>query len=101
MIPLNGPELIKLGDALRTVGRAGGKAVEVRELDEAGFLAKFSFLPEPIAKSLAATFEEYDGDATQLYPEHAEAVANVTRLSGREPTKLAVWAEHVKGAFSG
>lgn len=101
VIPLNGPELIKLRDALTTMSRVCGKTVEVREVDEAAFLAEISFIPEPVAKSLAATFKEYDADAKQLYPEHAEAVANVVKLSGREATKFTAWAEGVKVVFSG
>ena len=101
VVLVNGPELMELQAALSVIGRASGKTVDVREIDEAAFMEQINFVPKFIATSLAATNKAHDTNGRGMYPKHAETLANVEKIAERAATKLATWAEGAKFAFAG
>lgn len=92
VVLLNGPDLMTMQEAIRTVAKASGRSVEIREIDEPTFKKNLSHLPEVDLQSLIANHIEYSTkSAKELFPKHAEAVANLRRY-GNQVTSLANWA---------
>ena len=101
VVLVNGPELMELQEALGVVGRACGRTVDVREIDEAAFLEQTSFMPKAIATSLVATNKAHETNGRGMYPKHSDVVANVEKMADRAAIRLSTWAEGAKPAFAG
>ncbi|KAF2440859.1 NAD(P)-binding protein [Karstenula rhodostoma CBS 690.94] len=92
VVPLNGPDLMTMQEAIRVVAKAAGRSVEISEVDEYTFKRNLNHLPEVDLQSLIANHIEYSAKpAEELFPKHAEAVANL-RGHGGQVTSLANWA---------
>lgn len=106
-IRLFGPNLVRQDDAIKTIARVVGKDVKLTPLDEEGaveFYTTTSHLPEPRARRMVGMLKERaeagTNDKDLHGPEYEEAVANIKKYGGREPTTFQQWVEENKGEFT-
>lgn len=91
VIFLCGPDHITLEEAWATIKRVSGRNdFDTTPLDTKEWLARMSrHAPLPLAKELLHTYEEWrDPEAMLPRAEFQQAVANIKKFSGREPTKF-------------
>ncbi|EXJ67482.1 uncharacterized protein A1O5_09495 [Cladophialophora psammophila CBS 110553] len=107
VIRLCGPEIISQGEAADVIGRVIGKDIKLTRLDEQGgvdFFMKVAHLPEPAARQLIAMLKKRVEDGKNdgghyEGPRYEEAVANIQKYGGRQPTRFHQWVEENKKEF--
>ncbi|PVI04344.1 NAD(P)-binding protein [Periconia macrospinosa] len=99
IIPLCGPQIITQRNAYGIISRVIGHSVEVSDMDDETFVKKGSW-PEPIARALLSVYAS-QMDQQVAYPDHVykDAVANIKRYSGKEPTTFEDWVRANRSAF--
>lgn len=99
---LCGPELINLKDIWATIKRVTGRDdLDTTPLEQEEWLARMSqHAPLPLAKELLRTWDEgRDPEALMSKSEYQQAVANIKKFSGREPTKFEDYVEAHKAEW--
>ncbi|KIW83779.1 hypothetical protein Z517_03025 [Fonsecaea pedrosoi CBS 271.37] len=105
VIRLCGPKIMSQAAAADTIGRVLGKELKVTRLDEeegVEFFVKAAHVPETAARQLIAMLKqrvEAGNNGEELYESYEEAVANITKYGGRQPTKFDEWVEENKAIF--
>lgn len=102
VIFLCGPELITLKDAWAIIKKVSGRDdFDTTPLDTDAWLARISRdTPLPLAKELLRTYDEgRDPEALMPTSEFQQAVANIKKFSGREPTKFEDYIEAHKAEW--
>jgi uncharacterized protein YbjT (DUF2867 family) len=99
IIPLCGPELLTQRSAMGIVGRVFGREITIEELDEEAWYEKqLKIFPRPVVDSITHGMrEDYEGH--NMFPNYAEASANILKYTGRHPTRFQDWLEIHKAAF--
>lgn len=98
---LCGPELFTQREAHAVIGKALGKEVKVKEIDEEKWYKKLAYMPKPILDTLARGMRESDSGRDDPYGKiYKEAVENVRKYTEREPMKLEDWVKENKAAFA-
>jgi uncharacterized protein YbjT (DUF2867 family) len=93
------------GDALAAIGKAIGKELTVKSVDqeeEGVEVFKANGIPENIARDLVQKLiSRSESDDNRLYEEdlYVEAAANVEKYSGQSATEIAQWAFENKERF--
>lgn len=101
-VTLCGPQMMPQKDALAAIGKAIGKDIKLKSVNEENEgveVFKANGIPENIARDLVKKLLSRGGD--RLYAEdlYAEAVANLEKYGGQAPTKMAQWASENKEQF--
>lgn len=102
VVYLCGPELMTLRDTWATIKRVTGRDdFDTTPLDAEEWLAKTSQqAPLPLAKEILRTWDEgRDPEALMSKSEYQQAVANIKKFSGREPTKFEDYVEAHKAEW--
>lgn len=103
-VTLCGPQMLSQRDAVAAIGKAIGKKLVVKGVDqeEEGIeVFKASGIPENIAKDLVKKLISRSKGNDRLYAEdlYAEAAANVEKYGGQSSTDMAQWASENKEKF--
>ncbi|KAM0476533.1 hypothetical protein ACHAPX_006449 [Trichoderma viride] len=103
-VTLCGPQMLSQKDALAAIGKALGKELALKGVDqeEEGIeMFKANGLPENIARDLVRKLISRLKSNDRLYADdlYAEAVANVEKYGGHPPTGFAQWASENKEQF--
>jgi len=105
-VELIGPELVSLKDAIGIIGTELGKDIKITEINKEEGLEWFINqvgMPPPLAAELVTHLSTRPGNAVdENYsgPAYEEAVANVLKFGGRQPTTFSEWVKENKFAFS-
>ncbi|KAI1876745.1 uncharacterized protein JN550_000817 [Neoarthrinium moseri] len=106
VVKLLGPHAMSQRDAAEIVGKAIGKEFEIVELDDeqgVRFYIEEIGAPEPGAKSLVRDLKaraEGGISATgYVGPIYEEAIGNIQKYTGRQPTNFSTWVEENKAAY--
>lgn len=106
-VRLCGPKLVSQRDAVGIIGRAIGKDIRLTELEDQKALEevfeKEMGMPAPMGKYLfnvlkRAGVEGSDGNYEG--PAYQEAMSNVQKYAGGQPTRFEEWVEENKQEFS-
>lgn len=91
-LPLCGPKLISQKESFGIIGKALGREIEVREIDEPKYFEINSFMPKPVLEAIAKTLRE-GRNPNDMYPEdlYQSARENVRKYKGSEPITLDEW----------
>jgi uncharacterized protein YbjT (DUF2867 family) len=96
---LCGPDLFTQRDAHAVIGKALGKEIKVKEIDEKRWFEKMAHMPKPVLDSLVGGLRE-SNEGKDVYAKiHGEAVQSLKKYLEKEPTKLREWVEQHKQAF--
>jgi uncharacterized protein YbjT (DUF2867 family) len=101
-LPICGAELISQRQAAETVAQTLGKDLKITSLtgeEGAQFYVDEAGIPEPMAKQLIKLLRERDEQGpTGQYGESkfSNGQINIRRVTGKDPTGFAQWAEHHK-----
>ncbi|KAM0521963.1 hypothetical protein ACHAPE_002529 [Trichoderma viride] len=103
-VTLCGPQMLSQKDALAAIGKALGKELALKGVDqeEEGIeVFKANGIPENIARDLVRKLISRSKGGDPLYADdlYAEAVANVEKYGGQPSTDFAQWASENKGQF--
>ncbi|PTB41760.1 hypothetical protein M441DRAFT_57875 [Trichoderma asperellum CBS 433.97] len=103
-VTLCGPKIASQRDALAAIGKAIGKELAVKSVDqedEGVEVFKADGIPEHIARDLVRKLISRSENDDPLYKEdfYVEAAANVEKYSGQSPTEIAQWAFENKEQF--
>ncbi|UKZ72194.1 uncharacterized protein TrAtP1_013133 [Trichoderma atroviride] len=103
-VTLCGPQMLSQRDALTAIGKAIGKELALKainEEDEGVEVFKTNGIPETIARDLVKKLLSRTNGEDRLYADdlYAEAVANVQKYGGQSPTGFAQWASENKEKF--
>lgn len=96
---LCGPELMTQREAHVVIGKALGKEMKIKEIDEERWYQKLGYMPKPILDTLARGMRESNSGHDVYGKIHEKGVENVRKYTEREPTKLGEWVEANKAAF--
>lgn len=99
-IYLCGPELLTQREGMAVIGKALGKEIKVKEIDEERWFKKLAHMPKPILDTLARGMRESDAGKDDYGKIYKDAVENVKKYTEREPTKLEDWVKQNKAAFA-
>lgn len=106
-VRLYGPELVSQRDAFGIIGRAIGKDIKVTQLDEHEALEVFEKeigMPGLMGKSIINFLKMRAGieesDRADQGPAYEEAVSNVPKYAGGQPTRFEEWVEENRKEFS-
>jgi len=95
---LCGPDLLTQREAMETIGKALGKELKIKEVDEERWFQKLQHMPQPLLESLAKSLKESDEGKDTYSNIYEQAVNNIRKYAEREPTKLEDWIkEHKAG----
>ncbi|PNP43121.1 hypothetical protein TGAMA5MH_05054 [Trichoderma gamsii] len=103
-VTLCGPQMLSQKDALAAIGKALGKELTLKGVDqeEEGIeVFKANGIPENIARDLVRKLISRSKGNDRLYADdlYAEAVANVEKYGGQPATGFAQWASENKEQF--
>lgn len=96
------PELITLEEIWAKIKRVTGRDdIDTKPLDTDEWLHRMSrHTPQPLVKELLRTYEEWrDPEVFMPQSEYQQAVANIKKFSGREPTKFEHYLEAHKAEW--
>ncbi|KAI0585147.1 NAD-binding-10 domain containing protein [Pyrenophora tritici-repentis] len=96
---LCGPNLLTQREAMETIGKALGKELKIKEVDQERWFQKLEHMPRPLLESLAKDLKESDEGKDVYTKIHEQAVKNFRKFAEREPTKLEDWMKEHKAAF--
>ena len=101
---LSGPELLSQREAAGIIGSVVGKDVQVSRLDDDKIIQYFQDhfgVPEDGARYLAGQSKKREEGDGLFYDEAAynDAVANIRKYSGEEPTKFHEWVSENRAKF--
>ncbi|KAK7705585.1 hypothetical protein SLS64_007952 [Diaporthe eres] len=102
VIFLCGPDHVTLEESWATIKRVSGRNdLDTTPLDAEEWLARMSrHTPLPLAKELLQTYEKWrDPEAMLPRAEFQQALANIKKFSGREPTKFEDYVEAHKAEW--
>ena len=105
IVRVSGPGILSQRDAASAIGTVLGKNIKVVQLDEEQGVAawvKNNGMPELIAKHLVDVLRLRSlGEGSDRFsgPLYEEAVSNIRKYSGREPTNFPAWVEENKHEF--
>ncbi|KAK1749763.1 hypothetical protein QBC47DRAFT_395276 [Echria macrotheca] len=105
IIPLYGPQIIPQRQAADTLAKVLGLDIKVERMDEdkvTGYFAAAFKMPESGAKFLANTLKTREAKTDGEYEgnKHTDAVANISKYGGGEPTTFEKWVEENKEFFN-
>lgn len=103
-VRLCGPELLSQREMMRIIGEVLGKKIEVIPTDKEGITKHFldAGLPaKPVEGLVDSLDERWNGgpDPTYNGEQYEEAMANVKKYGGEEPTKFVDWVKANKEIF--
>ena len=88
-----GPQVVALGDALRTVGKVLGKEVHITPTDaNEAMEAEMKLIPKPLAEYMMRRFSE-ELDEEKQRPQYKEGVDNIKAYTGKPATSLEEWVK--------
>lgn len=99
-----GPQLMSQREAVGMVAKVMGKQVEVESFaddeESVRFVVENLHLPEPGARQLVGGFRHVaEGGSPFDMSQYEQAVANIQKYGGREPTKFGEWLEANRASF--
>jgi len=107
-VRLCGPELVSQRDAVGIIGKVIGENIKVTQLDEHEAVEVYEKdfgMPGPIGQHLINVLKRRAGvggsDDAFEGPAYEEAVSNVPKYAGRQPTRFEEWVEENRQEFGG
>ncbi|KAG9191117.1 hypothetical protein G6011_09205 [Alternaria panax] len=99
-IYLCGPKLMTQHEGHAVLGKALGKEIKVKEIDEERYFKKYEYIPRPILDTLVRGMRESNAGRDGYDEIYDKAVENVGKYTEREPTKFEDWVKENKAAFA-
>ncbi|KAF1936422.1 NAD(P)-binding protein [Clathrospora elynae] len=97
---LYGPELISQRDAWGVIGKALGREITVKEIDEETYHESLAHMPRPVVDAIVNVLKKSNEGHTFYREPYEEVVNNIRKYAEREPMGLGEWVKANKAAFS-
>jgi uncharacterized protein YbjT (DUF2867 family) len=97
---LCGPALMTQREAHGIIERVLGHELKIKEIDEASWYEKLSYMPKPVLDSLSAWMRDSIAGVDDYATVYEEGVANIEKYAERQPTKFEEWVQANKDAFA-
>jgi uncharacterized protein YbjT (DUF2867 family) len=97
---LCGPQLLTQREAHAVIGKALGKEIQVKEIDEEKWYKNLEYMPKPVLDTLARGMRESNSGRDSYAKIYNEAVQNLRKYAEHEPTKLEDWVKENRGIFA-
>ncbi|KAL1797796.1 hypothetical protein ACET3X_004402 [Alternaria dauci] len=99
-IYLCGPKIMSQREGFGVMGRALGKEIKIKEIDEERYFEKFGYIPRPILDTLVQGMRESNAGSDAYSAIYDKAVENLGKYMEREPTRFEEWVKENQGAFA-